>query len=158
MDARPSTPDLQWQLKPFPALSLNELYQLLTARQQVFVVEQNCPYLDCDGYDHRCLHLWATDATGTLLALARLLPPGLKSAEASIGRVLTTAAGRGLKLGRLLMEKALAGVADHWPGNALRIEAQHYLEAFYQSLGFRTDGPVYDLDGIPHVEMIRQPA
>lgn len=148
----------QWQLKRWAELTTDALYALLAARQAVFVVEQNCPYQDLDGYDDRCLHLWASDDSGVLLALARLLPPGLKHAEASIGRVLTTAAGRRRKLGRALMQQALDAVQREWPGSAIRIEAQHYLEAFYQSQGFETQGPVFDLDGIPHVEMLRPAA
>lgn len=146
---------MNWTLKPYAELSLDELYALLAARSQVFVVEQNCPYQDLDGLDASCLHLWASDASGEVMALVRLLPPGLKHPEASIGRVLTTAAARGRKLGRELMQRALAETSRLWPGVALRIDAQHYLEAFYQSLGFVTEGEIFDLDGIPHVEMVR---
>lgn len=147
-----------WQRKRWAELTTTDLYALLAARQAVFVVEQQCPYQDLDGYDDRCLHLWAAQTDGSVLALARLLPPGLKHPEASIGRVLTTAAGRRQSLGRALMQRALAAVEQEWPDHAIRIEAQHYLEAFYQSLGFATVGPVFDLDGISHVEMLRPAA
>lgn len=147
--------DRHWILKSWAELTTAQLYAILAARQAVFVVEQNCPYQDLDGYDQRCLHLWTADSDDAVLALARLLPPGLKADEASIGRVLTTAGGRGLKLGRELMQRAIAAVRIEWPGHAIRIEAQHYLEAFYQSLGFETVSPVFDMDGIPHVEMLR---
>lgn len=145
---------LAWQCQPWSALDTATLYRILAARQAVFVVEQQCPYLDLDGVDAGCHHLWLEDAQGQLLAYARLLPPGVHHSEASIGRVLTTAAGRGAGLGRSLMLEALQRMRTLHPGHPLRIDAQQYLEAFYTGLGFQTAGAVFDLDGIPHVEMV----
>lgn len=151
----PADPQPLWYDHAFAELDGHQLYRLLAARQAVFVVEQHCPYLDADGLDPQCRHLWAEDPGGTVLAVARLLPPGLKHPEASIGRVLTTAAGRGRGLARQLMQRALARLALDHPGAPILLEAQHYLEGFYRGLGFATTSAVFDLDGIPHVEMLR---
>jgi ElaA protein len=91
------------------------------------------------------------------LAYARIVPPGLKYAEASIGRVITTAPGRGLGLGRELVRRAVAQAAEHHPGHGIRISAQSYLEPFYGGFGFRIVGERYLEDGIPHTEMLLPP-
>lgn len=144
-----------WFCQHWDELQLAQLYALLAARQAVFVVEQNCPYQDADGLDPACLHLWQSDAQGRILAYARLLPPGLQHPEASIGRVLTSAAGRGRGLGRALMHEAITRISTWQPGQPLRIDAQNYLRDFYASLGFIPEGPIYLLDGIDHVQMVR---
>ena len=100
--------DIRFTLKPFDALSPAELYDLLTLRQRVFVVEQACAYLDCDGKDPAALHLIGRDARGALVAYARLLPPGVSFAEAAIGRVVTDPATRRAGRGRALMDEAIA--------------------------------------------------
>ena len=150
---------LTWRCAPYRELTLDELYALLALRQRVFVVEQNCPFLDADGADDRAWHLlgWTHDADGRPLlgAYARLFAPGEAYAEASIGRVATHPALRRAGLGRALMIEALARVAALAPGAPVRIGAQRYVEHFYESLGFRVAGPEYLEDGIPHVEMVR---
>lgn len=147
-----------WRCCPFDALSLRELHDLLRARQQVFAIEQNCVYLDIDGADEHCLHLAAWRPGGREpLAYARIVPPGLKYAEASIGRVITTAPGRGLGLGRELMRRAVAAAREWHPGHGLRISAQSYLEGFYGGFGFQIVGERYLEDGIPHTEMLLGP-
>jgi ElaA protein len=144
-----------WNCCRWEQLDREQLYAVLAARQAVFVVEQQCPYLDLDGLDVHCLHLWHADSAGQLLAYARLLPAGLHHAEASIGRVLTTAAGRGQGLGRELMLESIAQISRWQIGQPLRIDAQRYLEGFYGALGFITAGEAFMLDGIEHVEMLR---
>ncbi len=148
---------LAWTVRPFAALSASELYELLALRQRVFVVEQNCAYVDCDGKDLRAHHLLGRDATGALVAYARLLPPGVSFAEASIGRVVTDGAARRFGYGRALMHEAIARTRALFGGGPIRIGAQRYLERFYGELGFRTEGEPYDEDGIPHVEMVLAP-
>lgn len=149
---------LHWQWKPYSELTLDELYALLALRSEVFVVEQRSFYLDADGKDRDCLHLLGTaEDAGTpyLAAYLRVLPPGLKYEEAGIGRVVVAQRARGLKVGRELMERGIAFVEAKYPGRRIRISAQHYLLKFYESLGFRAEGDVYDEDGIPHIEMVR---
>ncbi len=148
---------MEWFNKPFAALSTEELYQIVQLRQQVFVVEQNCVYLDADGYDRAALHLFAVQQ-GRLVAYCRLLPPGLKYQEASIGRVCTALEKRGSGLGRELMQKALTLVDESYASDSVRVDirisAQLYLQNFYSSLGFTAVSAPYDEDGIPHIEML----
>lgn len=139
--------------KPFRELSPQELYDVLELRQRVFVVEQACAYLDCDGYDVESLHLMGRDRAGKLSSYARLLPPGLRYREASIGRVVTHPAARRSGLGRELMTESIARVRDLYPG-PIRIAAQRYLERFYGDFGFVVAGEPYEEDGIPHIEML----
>lgn len=96
-----------WKEKSFNQLTLDEMYQLLSLRTAVFVVEQNCPYQELDGKDQVAKHLWLENENGQLMALCRLLPKGISFAEASIGRVLVNTEFRGQNLGRGLIEKAL---------------------------------------------------
>jgi ElaA protein len=107
-----------------------------------------------DGLDPACHHLLGQAADGTLLAYARLVPKGLAFAEASVGRVVTSPAGRGRALGHALMAQACAQLAALWGPQPIRIGAQAHLQAFYGQHGFVADGPGYIEDGIPHVEML----
>ena len=124
-------------------------------RQQVFGLEQNCVYQDIDGCDEASHHLAAWSATQRMpLAYARLVSPGVKYAEPSIGRVVTTAVARGTGLGRELMRRAIAWSGELFPGQGVRISAQSRLEAFYGGMGFVNVGERYLEDGIPHTEML----
>lgn len=146
--------EFEWQWSAFDALTPAALYAVLAARSAVFVVEQACAYQDLDGYDARAAHLvaWRNDAVA---AYCRVFPPGVKYAEASIGRVLTTAAFRRTGVGRQLVARALAQLDALHPGRGTRISAQAYLERFYASFGFETVSAPYLEDDIPHVEMLR---
>lgn len=147
----------QWHCKPFDALTLSELYDILALRQAVFVVEQYCPYLDADGKDAQGLHLFATTADGRIDAYARLLPVGVSYPHAaSIGRILTHPKARGTGAGGALLPRALAGVRAHYGAVQVQIGAQCYLEPFYGKYGFKPCSGVYLEDGIPHLEMILQ--
>lgn len=146
---------LQWRCQPFAALSVIELYQILHWRQQVFVVEQRCAYLDADGLDPECLHLSLCNPQGELLAYARLLPPGLNDAEPAIGRVLVVPPYRRRQLARGLMLRALDEIARRFASIPVRVSAQLYLLDFYQGLGFVAVGAPYDEDGITHIPMLR---
>ena len=151
---------VKWQWKRFAELAPAELYALLAARASVFVVEQGCAFLDLDGLDASAWHLFGWSGEGqapTLAAYLRLIDPGCKYAEPSIGRVLTTAAFRGAGLGREAMREALARAALLYPGSTLRIAAQQRLERFYAELGFRAVSAPYEEDGIMHIEMLRPP-
>ncbi len=153
-------PRVDWQWKRFAELSPAELYALLAARAAVFVVEQACAFLDLDGLDAFAWHLlgWVgADEGPTLAAYLRLIDPGRKYVEPSIGRVLTAAPFRGGGLGRAAMRAALERAAVLYPGRALRIGAQQRLERFYAELGFRADSEPYFEDGIAHLEMLRAP-
>jgi ElaA protein len=142
---------LTWHDRAFAALTVHELYAILALRDRVFVVEQTCVYLEADGHDPACRHLWAADDDGAIHAYLRILPAGAKFAEASLGRVVVAPIARGTGLGRELMRRGLEAVGPV----AVRIAAQAYLERFYNELGFRRAGEPYDEDGISHVDMIR---
>jgi ElaA protein len=148
--------ELTWQLSAFDSLSPRQLQNIYMARQAVFAIEQGCAFMDADGFDERAHHLaaWSTSHREPL-AYARLLEPGAKYVDASIGRVLTTAPARGRGVGRETVARALAHVAELWPGAAVRISAQSRLESFYADFGFAAVGPRYLEDGIDHTEMLR---
>ena len=147
---------LQTVLKTFAALSVDELYAVLQLRSAVFVVEQTCVYQDMDGLDPQCLHLLIADQTG-VLAYCRLLPPGLKYPEWSIGRVITAPSARGRGLGHDLIRDGLVEIVRRG-GSAVRISAQAHLEGFYEGHGFKSVGAPYLEDDIPHVEMLHSGA
>jgi ElaA protein len=146
---------MQWRVCRFDELTLRELQNIYMARQQVFSVEQNCAYLDADGHDEQAWHLAAWSAGHRVpLAYARLLAPGAKYAEPSIGRVITTSAVRGTGLGRELVKRAIALSRELYPALGIRISAQSRLERFYEEMGFAVVGDRYMEDGIPHTEML----
>jgi ElaA protein len=144
---------LTWTLKFFDDLSLHQLYALGHFRQVVFVVEQDCPYVDFDNKDQKCWHLWAADETGELVAYTRIIPPGISYEEVSIGRVITSQKVRGQGVGKKLMERSIDACAAIFGRVPVRISAQSYLLKFYTELGFENTGKSYLEDGIPHNEM-----
>jgi len=146
---------LTWRACRFDALSVIELDRIYNARQQVFCVEQQCAFVDADGHDEHAHHLWAwSSAGGEVLAYARVLDPGERYAEPSMGRVLTRGVARGSGLGRALVARALRLSEAAWPGAGNRISAQTRLEPFYAAFGFQTVGTPYLEDGIHHTEML----
>jgi ElaA protein len=145
---------MDWTWQRFEGLGVDNLYDALQLRSRVFVLEQG-PYLDADGLDRQSWHLLGRDASGTLVSYLRVVDPGVKYHEPSVGRVVTSPETRGGGSGRTLMNEGLAGCERLWPGRAIRISAQSRLERFYASLGFERVGPDYLEDGIAHVEMLR---
>ena len=146
---------IAWRCARFDELTSRELHDAFQLRSAVFVVEQACPFLDIDGVDPQCWHLLGTSG-GKLVAYARLVPPGVKYPEPSIGRVITSAAARRTGAGRALMREAVARAESLWPGRKMRIGAQQYLKAFYETYGFVQSSDPYDEDGIIHIEMTRE--
>lgn len=147
--------DVHWRCLPFEGLSLTELYAVLQLRSAVFVVEQSCVFQDMDGLDPACHHVLGQNASGGLLAYARLVPAGVAFAQASVGRVVTSPTERGRALGHALMSQACACVARLWGLQPIRIGAQAHLQGFYGQHGFVADSAEYLEDGIAHVEMLR---
>ncbi len=146
---------LHWTTKPFEALTLAELYALLHLRSEVFVVEQNCPFQDMDGHDQAAYHLLGHTATGELAAYARLFGPGLSYAQASIGRVVSAPRYRRFGLGRQLLQESIRQCDSLFGPQPIKIGAQLYLQAFYESFGFVQQDAGYLEDGIPHIYMLR---
>ena len=146
---------IRWEWLPFAGLDTAALYAIMAAREEVFVVEQHCAYRDADGRDPAAWHLVGWGGARDVAAYLRVLLPGARFAEHSIGRVLTTAAFRGQGLGRALMRRGLARVAEQFGAVPIRIAAQAHLADFYGSLGFVTASEPYEEDGIPHIDMLR---
>lgn len=143
-----------WSDVPFAALATQQLYEILALRQTVFIVEQRCPFQDADGLDQAARHLQGR-SDGGLAAYARILPPGVKYAVHSIGRVAVAPMMRGTGLGRMVMREAIARIAAAAGPVPIRIAAQHHLaDPFYAPLGFSRIGAVYEEDGIVHVDML----
>lgn len=155
IDQRQPSQHLTLKRVAFDALDLNTLYDLLHLRQAVFCVEQNCAYQDLDRKDQTAWHVLAY-LKGELAGTLRILMPNTSYPEAaSIGRVATTQKFRGQNVGRALMTFAVGECLVMFPNLPIRIGAQRYLEAFYQSFGFETCSEIYLEDGIEHIEMER---
>jgi ElaA protein len=144
---------IQYQFKTFESLSIHELYAIMQVRNDVFVYEQHCYYQDLDDKDQACIHVLGRNEQQKLVAYCRILPPGLTYPTNSIGRVLVISAYRKQQLGRALMQKTLDYILSTYGKVPLTIEAQLYLQAFYESLGFVRTSDVFDDAGIDHVEM-----
>lgn len=147
--------ELTTVVKSFNELSPVELYKILRLRNEVFVVEQNCPYQDADNKDLQCYHLMLFKKD-ELMAYARLVPQGLSFPQMSIGRVVTSPKVRGTGTGRILMDIAIEYCRKLFGVGSIKIGAQAYLIKFYNSLGFKQVSEVYDEDGIPHIDMLRE--
>ena len=147
--------EIQWTIKSFENLSVNELYDILKLRSEIFVVEQNCVYLDLDGKDKQALHLFG-EFEGKIVGYSRLFKPGITFDNASIGRVVVDANYRDRKWGHDLMREAIAGIRHHFGESQITIGAQLYLKKFYESHGFIQTSEMYLEDDIPHIEMKRE--
>lgn len=145
---------MEWLCLKFNDLSNLQLYSITQLREKVFIVEQDCPYLDADGKDIKAKHLMGFEKD-QLMAYARLLPPGVSYEEISIGRFITDESIRGIGAGKELMKKCLEQMNKDFPGQDIRISAQKYLFRFYNSFGFKQVGEEYLEDGIPHIEMLK---
>ncbi len=146
---------INWKIKPFNELSLNELYSLLKLRSIVFVVEQNCVYQDIDGKDEKALHLLG-EYNNEIVAYARLFKGGDYFENASIGRVVIHPEARDKKFGHEMMQQAIAGIEAYFKETKITISAQLYLQKFYESHGFLKTSDVYLEDDIEHIEMKRE--
>ena len=137
-------------IKTFKQLTVDELYELLRVRTEVFVVEQDCVYQDMDGDDKEAIHVWLTEGD-KVVALARVCPAGVHLPTISIGRVITTVRGEGY--GKQIMLAAIDVAVDHFGATSIDIEAQEYAKGFYESVGFKQTSDTFMLDGIPHIKM-----
>ena len=142
-----------WTCKKFTALTTEELYMILRLRSEVFVVEQNCVFLDMDNKDQYCDHLmgWSDNI---LVGYSRIVPAGISYVETSIGRIVSSPAARGTGIGRELLKESIDTLYILHGKRAIRIGAQYYLKKFYESFGFVQKGEIYLEDGIEHIEML----
>jgi ElaA protein len=149
--------NITWYHKHFKDLTTKELYQILQLRNEVFIVEQKCPFQDLDDKDFKCFHLIGFDTVSQkIVAYTRIVPARVSYKEASIGRVVTSAEARGGGIGRELMLKSIELLEELFGGVSIKIGAQYYLKKFYESLGFQQVGEIYLEDGIEHILMIKQ--
>jgi ElaA protein len=146
--------EIQWKIRRFNELSLDELYAALQLRSEVFVVEQNCVYQDIDGNDEKAIHLLG-EIDGLLVAYARLFRPNDYFEQASIGRVIVKLSHREFKMGHQLMQEAIKTINNQFGTRNITISAQLYLKKFYESHQFTQTSEMYLEDDIPHIEMQR---
>lgn len=144
-----------WKIKTFDQLSVEELYQIIRLRIEVFILEQEAPYQDCDNYDQKALHIWA-EIDGEIAAYCRLFNKGIKYNEASLGRVISNPKYRGQQLGKRLLHLSLETIKTRFNNPDIQISAQNYLLPFYSSYGFQAFGATYLEDNLPHTAMIRK--
>lgn len=137
-------------IKTFKQLTVDELYELLRVRTEVFVVEQDCVYQDMDGDDKEAIHVWLTQ-DDKVVALARVCPAGVHLPTISIGRVITTV--RGKAYGKQIMLATIDVAVERFGATSIDIEAQEYAKGFYQGVGFKQTSSTFMLDGIPHIKM-----
>jgi ElaA protein len=152
---RRAAPALAWKWYAWSDLSPDVLYAFLRLRSAIFVVEQNCVFPDMDGRDPACDHLCGSASDGALLAYLRLVPPGVRTPEVSLGRIVVEAGARSQGLGRAVTEQGLRRCAERYPGKPIKVSAQQHLEKMYGALGFTTVGAPYLEDGIWHVDMVK---
>lgn len=155
MTTSPVAPAVVWHCAHFAELAPRDLYDVMAARVAVFIVEQRCPYQDPDGSDPVCHHLWSRGPDGAIAAYLRIVPPGVKYDEPSLGRILTSAAARATGIGALLVAEGIRRLESLYGQQPIRIGAQRYLVDFYARFGFERTGNEYDEDDIPHSEMLR---
>ncbi|HEX9511383.1 MAG TPA: GNAT family N-acetyltransferase [Puia sp.] len=148
-----------WTCKKFGELNPDELYAILRLRSEVFVVEQNCVFLDMDNKDQTSHHLmgWRKEEGqqhSKLLGYSRIVPAGFSYVESSIGRIVTSPAARGTGIGKDLLQQSIKRLYDLHGKRVIRIGAQYYLKKFYESFGFEQASDLYLEDGIEHIEML----
>jgi ElaA protein len=149
-------PSLLWKTKPFHQLNVFELHAIYKLRQEVFVVEQECAYLDADGQDQFAIHVFGVDDDGKVMVYCRVIPPENRMGEAIIGRVATHPSIRHQGIGKQVMQKAFKLIDDQYGKISILIDAQYYLKVFYEELGFIQQGDIFDLDGIAHIRMKKE--
>lgn len=146
---------MHWYVKKFNTLSVDELYGLLHLRNEVFIVEQNCVYLDIDFMDQKSFHIFLED-NGRIVACARLIPAGVKLENISIGRVIVSPDYRRQGFAKELLTRSLASIDELIGTGDIELHGQAYLVDFYESFGFECIGDSFLEDGIPHFRMIKK--
>ena len=144
---------MNWKIKKFNELNAEEIYKILALRNEIFIVEQECSYLDCDNKDFNSYHLFAEE-NGEVVAYLRILEKGVSYDEISIGRVAVKQNHRGRGISREMMLKAIDFIENNLFEDTIKIQAQAYLIKFYSSLGFKAVSEEYLEDNIPHIDML----
>ena len=139
------------QIRRYEELTREELYAILRLRVAVFVVEQQCAYMELDDLDQGALHIWIEDEDG-IVAYLRVLDRGAESEDVSIGRVISARRRQGL--GSRILAEGIRAAREHFGAEKIYVEAQTYAKGLYEKQGFRQVSEEFLLDGIPHVKMI----
>ena len=145
---------MQWILKKFNDLTVNEFHDILQLRINIFIVEQNCPYPELDNKDKIAFHLFGIDKNNKIIAYTRIFKPGDFYKEAAFGRVVVHEEYRNQKIGSQLVKETIIETHKLFGNINIKIGAQTYLKDFYQSFGFQQVGDDYIEDGIPHIHMV----
>lgn len=147
--------NVQWIWSSFDGFNVNQLYEVLKLRQEIFIVEQQVPYPDIDDKDRLCMHLMG-QVDNEIVAYMRLVPLHLfERGYFSLGRVVVKQSMRGTGLGRALVARGLEYLDTMRNGHPIKISSQLYLKDFYASFGFSMQGEPYIEDLIPHIAMIK---
>ncbi|KGX90521.1 GNAT family acetyltransferase [Pontibacillus halophilus JSM 076056 = DSM 19796] len=144
---------MNWHIRSYSQLTVEELHMIIKERVNVFVVEQQCPYPEVDGADPEAIHIWMEDE-GQLAAYCRIFRGGVRYDKASIGRTLVTQGYRGRGYGRLVFQEGINQIKNLFGERCIQIQAQAYLKSFYESFGFQAISETYLDDGIPHIDMV----
>lgn len=144
---------MEFTFKHFKELTNHELYDILQLRAEIFVVEQDCVYNDLDILDKSAVHQFIRK-NGEIVGYSRLLKPGTRFPDYSIGRVIVKESERGTGLGIRMMNEAKTFILDEWKAEKIKISAQKYLRKFYEDLEFVVVTDEYLEDGIPHFGML----
>ncbi len=145
---------ITWQTKAFKDLTVDEYFEIIHLRTAIFVVEQDCPYQEVDEKDRQSYHLYGRSEDGEIIAVTRILPPGVSYNEFSVGRVALKKEYRGKGIADELMKETFKFIESEFGKQAIRISAQEYLLNYYNKHGFKQVGEMYLEDDIPHIEMI----
>ena len=146
--------ELNFEIKDFNQLSTQDLYAVLQLRSEVFVVEQDCVYLDLDGKDQLAYHVLGYKDS-KLIAYARVFKPGDYFSKSSIGRIIVKKEYRRFKYGDHLVKNSIEFIEKKFKEKEILISAQAYLINFYNNLGFVQKGEQYLEDDIPHIKMLK---
>ncbi len=141
------------EFRAFSKLSSTHIYDVLRLRQQVFVIEQNCIYDDIDNSDQKALHLLLYDKN-ELAGYLRIFEPGVKFKDTTIGRIVVSKKFRGRDIGKKIINHGIELAFQQFPSSSIRIEAQNALSNYYSKYGFISEGEVYVVDGIDHIQMV----
>ena len=145
---------IHWESLPFKSIDVEKLYEIIQLRQEIFIVEQDCPYIDADGIDPKCIHI-SGYYDKNLIAYSRIMPPGINYKEASIGRIITKKNYRSLGIRYKLVSISIEEIYKNYGNQPIRLSGQTYARAFYEKLGFIGQGKEYLEDGIPHISLVK---
>ncbi len=148
--------DFFWKWKNFEEISKDELYEILSLRQKIFIVEQNSPFVDADFIDQKSLHLICKNSKNKICAYLRVIPPDIKFSEASFGRVFVIPEFRKNGLAKIAVQNCMNKIHELYGNVSIKIDAQIYLKKFYEDFGFVQIENPFDDAGVLHITMIKK--